>query len=73
MILAKVFLKNPWVELYRNIDLSVTLTNMQLRKWIEMVWVHDLKEVTIDVKNNVWKQMLPEEWFEEGMMEDKEK
>ncbi len=73
LILAKVFLKNPWVELYRNIDLSVTLTNMQLRKWIEMVWVHDLKEVTIDVKNNAWKQMLPEEWLEEGMRDGKEK
>ncbi len=71
LIIAKAFLKNPWVELYLNIDLSEQLTNMQLKKWIEMVWVHDLKEVTIDVKNYAWKQMLPEEWFEEDIRDGK--
>ena len=73
LIVAKTFLKNPWVKLYSDIDLSVKPTNMQMKKWIEMVWVHDLKEVTIDVKHSEWKQLLPEEWIEEVRRDGKEK
>ena len=72
LIIAKTFLKNPWVELYRNIDLLTKQTNAQMKKMIEMVWVHDLKEVTIDVKHSEWKQLLPKEWFkEDGYGEEK--
>ena len=73
LTIAKAFLKNPWIELYRNMDLSEKLTNMQMKKWIEMVWVHDLKEITIDVKQSEWKQMLPEEWLKEGAGNGKKK
>lgn len=65
LTIAKTFLKNPWVNLYRDIDLSTKQTNAQMKKMIEMVWVHDLKEVTIDVKHSEWKQLLPAGWFEE--------
>lgn len=64
--LDTAFKDNPWIRLYRDIELSEELKNADARKWIEAVWVRDFKYVTADMKEQDWKQMLPAQWRKEG-------
>ena len=57
--LETAFWDNPWIELFKTIEIAGEIQNAQMKKWVENVWVLDFSTVTIDVNYRKWKDMLP--------------
>ncbi len=73
-LIRKVYsVKNPWVKLYRNMDLSDGVTKKVAAKYIAAVYVDGFAQVEIEPMEKEWRDRLPAEWFLEGGAEDGEK
>lgn len=59
--------RNPWGIFYSGISIPDVLTKEQVRKWIDRIYVKDLKtiEVILPPVYTEWRDLLPEIWFEE--------
>ena len=60
--IEKAFSDNPWVNLYRDVAIPDHPDNAWIRKYINVVLIRDLKDITVEMKCMEWKQFFPEEW-----------
>lgn len=60
------FSKNPWILKYKDFDPNDTFDDSTVKNLIDMVWVEDFTTVTLSLKEQKWKEMLPTEWFTNG-------
>ncbi|MCD7750468.1 MAG: recombinase family protein [Lachnospiraceae bacterium] len=60
---------NPWVALYREIEIPENLEHEHIVKWIGIVLVDKEKNIEVILKESEWMDRLPEEWLKEGAEE----
>lgn len=60
---------NPWVSLYRDIELPEILVHEDIVKWIGIVQVDKDKNIEVNLKEVEWMNRLPKEWLQEGIKE----
>jgi DNA invertase Pin-like site-specific DNA recombinase len=59
--------RNPWIQLYNDLNVPDTLTKPQIRKWIDKVLVENLETVEVIFPNKYtqWRDRLPIKCFVE--------
>ncbi|MCC8125904.1 MAG: recombinase family protein [Clostridiales bacterium] len=60
---------NPWVALYREIEMPESLEHEHIVKWIGIVRVDNEKNIEVTLKESEWMDRLPEKWLKEGARE----
>lgn len=55
---------NPWLCLFREIDVPVELKREDVKKWIERIDVVKNEYVEVRFKNWEWKERFPKQWLE---------
>lgn len=63
--------RNPWIQLYANLDVPERLGKAQVRKWIDRVLICNMETVEIVFPEAYiyWKKQLPKEWFRKNGFE----
>ena len=65
--IEKCFSKNnPWIEMFSEMVIPEEITRPDVKRWIDRVESFRYEKIEIQFKNREWKEMLPEEWFEEA-------
>lgn len=54
---------NPWLRLYRDIQVPDKLERKHIKQWIEIVAVEQFRTVEVGLKEQEWKAKLPMEWL----------
>ncbi|MCD8084078.1 MAG: hypothetical protein LUE86_11360, partial [Clostridiales bacterium] len=60
---------NPWVRLYKGIEMPDILEHEHIAKWIGIVLVDKDNNIEVTLKEEDWMNRLPEEWLQEGARE----
>ena len=65
--IEKCFSKNnPWIEMFSEMVIPEEITRPDVKRWIDRVESFRYEKIEVQFKNREWKEMLPEEWFEEA-------
>ena len=65
--IEKCFSKNnPWIEMFSEMVIPEEITRPDVKRWIDRVESFRYEKIEVRFKNREWKEMLPEEWFEEA-------
>lgn len=65
--IEKCFSKNnPWIEMFSEMVIPEEITRPDVKRWIDRVESFRYEKIKVQFKNREWKEMLPEEWFEEA-------
>ena len=65
--IEKCFSKNnPWIEMFSEMVIPEEITRPDVKRWIDRVESFRYEKIEVQFKNRDWKEMLPEEWFEEA-------
>lgn len=54
---------NPWLKLYRDIQVPDKLERKHIKQWIDLVAVYQFRTVEVRMKEQEWKAKLPKEWL----------
>lgn len=57
--------KNPWLNIFSELEIPETLTYKQINQWIELIECEKFEIVHVRLKHQEWCKELPKEWFEE--------
>ena len=65
--IEKCFSKNnPYIEMFSEMVIPEEITRPDVKRWIDRVESFRYEKIEVRFKNREWKEMLPEEWFEEA-------
>lgn len=54
---------NPWLVLYRQIEVPDELERSHIMQWVDRVAVVDAQTIEVGLKQQEWKYKLPQEWL----------
>ena len=54
---------NPWLALYRQIEVPDELERSHIMQWVDRVAVVDAQTIEVGLKQQEWKYKLPQEWL----------
>lgn len=54
---------NPWLKLYRKIEVPDELERRHIMQWVDRVAVVNTRTIEVGLKQQDWKYKLPQEWL----------
>lgn len=63
---AYLQMKQDAIEMFSEMVIPEEITRPDVKRWIDRVESFRYEKIKVQFKNREWKEMLPEEWFEEA-------